>query len=74
MNKTESKILKILNENNELVSYKIDEKLEEIGYSVTPDTIAKNLKRMAEEEKIIRTARGKPWYYHYKLNKNCEEK
>lgn len=74
MNKTESKILEILNKDNELKSYEIGRRLEELGSSVTPDTIAKNLKRMTEEGKIIREARGNPWYYHYKLNKNYLEK
>ena len=87
MSKTESKILEILNENNELVSYEIQRGLEELGYSVNYDTVWRNLKRMTEEGKLIRQAKAKkrerkygwedkrqPWYYHYKLNKNYLEK
>lgn len=65
MNKTESKIVKILNEDmgSELDANQIAKQS-----GVTYDTAAKYLRKMSEEKMIVRTAHGKPWAYYYSIS------
>jgi Mn-dependent DtxR family transcriptional regulator len=81
--KTESEIIKVLEENKEN-----NEELEALAIAgrigLSYDTTAKHLKRMAEEGILIREARGAgidkntgrrlPWNYYYTLNKNYQQK
>lgn len=70
MNETKNLVTKILKEKEELNSIQIIEELEDRGCKITNDTLAKNLKEMTNSGELKRYAKGKPWYYYYKLNKD----
>lgn len=67
--KTESKIMKILGNGKEIESNEIAKLIK-----LTYDTTASHLKKMTNERKLKRTARGKPWNYYYQLNKDYQTK
>lgn len=75
MNKTKGLILKVL-EGREMKTTVIMKKLKEEKYSITPDTLAKNLKSMVNEGILSRYAKGgevnentgrRHWGYYYRL-------
>jgi len=86
MNKTKNLILKILEEETKLLPINLIEKrLAEKGYEITYDTVCRNLKKMFEEDVLIREARAEkrekkytwepkhnPWYFHYQLKQGVK--
>ncbi len=72
--KTKNLIMEILGGESGLEVYSIRIKLGLVGHSVTLDTVARNLKGMVDDGKLIRYARGgevnentrrKHWHYRY---------
>ena len=60
----ENGIIEILTQNPDLEAKGI---LDELGRGMTYETLSAHLKRMTNEHKLVRVAKGKPWNYYYSL-------
>ena len=74
VNKTKNLITEILKQERKLSSVQIMEKFEDKNYRITQDTLAKNLKEMADSGELIRHGERKKgdiaWYHYYQINEN----
>ncbi len=72
--KTKKVIIDVLKATDELNPIDIQEKMNYRCHVLNYDPLSRHLKEMTEEGILKREARGKPWYFYYKLNKNKLEK